>query len=284
MRNWKKIVTVAIGIFLVLSASGLSCSKGTVENFETQGPTQAQLVLLKKAYDELYSFDYYDDKFEMEWEGALKERFGQLCQKEIRVTIEVQAEDYQFPEETLKRKRGDCTDFSNLFISVARNLGIPAQVVMGKVEAPEGVIGHAWAEIYYDGKWRAIDLRARANGKKIPFEWWLEGLISLKVREIDCRYNAEMFEGKTLIEIAKSSEEINKRGFFDNLSETFKKARGREPTEEESREFTEMAEDIERKCWEIIIKYIPEDPHSLIQVDSHQIKAWIDTLRDQAKG
>jgi len=78
---------------------------------------------------------------------------------------------------------------------------------------------------------------------------------------------------------------MNKIGFFNNLSETFNKERGREPIEEELKEFKEMVEDIARQCWEIIVKYIPEDPHLLIQANNPEVKAWIERIREnKAKG
>ena len=64
--------------------------------------------------------------------------------------------------EVLKNESGDCSEYSLLFVALARSLGIPAREVSGYVWAEDeefgsGFFGHAWAEIY-DGKgWWSVD-------------------------------------------------------------------------------------------------------------------------------
>lgn len=59
-------------------------------------------------------------------------------------------------------KKGNCTDFHSLFISLARASGIPARFVIG-FPIPEGASGevegyHCWAEFYADGfGWIPVD-------------------------------------------------------------------------------------------------------------------------------
>lgn len=58
-------------------------------------------------------------------------------------------------------KKGNCTDFHSLFISLARAKGIPARFVIGfPLTAKDGVVKgyHCWAEFYVRGKgWIPVD-------------------------------------------------------------------------------------------------------------------------------
>jgi transglutaminase-like putative cysteine protease len=58
-------------------------------------------------------------------------------------------------------KKGNCTDFHSLFISLARAKGIPARFVIGfPLTAKDGVVKgyHCWAEFYVKGKgWIPVD-------------------------------------------------------------------------------------------------------------------------------
>lgn len=53
---------------------------------------------------------------------------------------------------TLKNKSGDCGEFSLLFISLCRSIGLPARFVSGMwaISSPDTEF-HAWAEFYVDG-------------------------------------------------------------------------------------------------------------------------------------
>lgn len=56
--------------------------------------------------------------------------------------------------------RGDCTEHSTLFITLARSLGIPAREVHGLLyigDAGRAFGGHAWAEVLIDGAWIEVD-------------------------------------------------------------------------------------------------------------------------------
>ena len=68
--------------------------------------------------------------------------------------------------ESFALKRGVCQDLSQIFISAARSIGIPARYVSGHLSRSEGVIeqeaAHAWAEAYTPGLgWVGFDV---ANG------------------------------------------------------------------------------------------------------------------------
>lgn len=64
---------------------------------------------------------------------------------------------------TLKHKKGICTDYHSLFISLVRSLGIPAKFEIGfriPVDAEEGLLPgyHCWSKFYLKGKgWIAVD-------------------------------------------------------------------------------------------------------------------------------
>lgn len=64
------------------------------------------------------------------------------------------------PEETLRNRMGSCRDYSRLFISACRSLGIAARFVSGylygnPMQAHEL---HAWVEVYLPGAgWRGFD-------------------------------------------------------------------------------------------------------------------------------
>lgn len=54
---------------------------------------------------------------------------------------------WQFPEETLMLRKGDCEDASFLLATLLLASGISdhcVRVALGKVVSPDGVIGHAW--------------------------------------------------------------------------------------------------------------------------------------------
>jgi transglutaminase-like putative cysteine protease len=61
--------------------------------------------------------------------------------------------------EALHTGRGDCTEFSVLFVALARAAHIPARVAVGVAYWPpgEGFGWHAWAEIYANGRWLSVD-------------------------------------------------------------------------------------------------------------------------------
>ncbi|XOV83046.1 MAG: transglutaminase family protein [bacterium] len=60
----------------------------------------------------------------------------------------------------LEKQRGECTDFADLFSTLARAAGYPARNVYGlayKDGADPAFMFHAWNEVYVDGRWRAVD-------------------------------------------------------------------------------------------------------------------------------
>ena len=60
----------------------------------------------------------------------------------------------------LELRRGECTDFADLYTTLARSLGLPARTVYGLAYDGEGSPGfrfHAWNEVYANDRWHSID-------------------------------------------------------------------------------------------------------------------------------
>lgn len=66
----------------------------------------------------------------------------------------------------LERRRGDCTEFADLTVALARALEIPSRTVGGFVVESDTVLRaaeyHNWAELYFDGGWQLVDTQRGA--------------------------------------------------------------------------------------------------------------------------
>ncbi|HEU4795493.1 MAG TPA: transglutaminase domain-containing protein, partial [Pyrinomonadaceae bacterium] len=60
------------------------------------------------------------------------------------------------PIQTLATREADCTEFSELFVGMARSLGLPARMVSGLAYNGSSFGGHAWVEVWI-GKWIELD-------------------------------------------------------------------------------------------------------------------------------
>jgi len=60
------------------------------------------------------------------------------------------------PVSTLATREADCTEFSALFVGMARSLGLPARTVSGLAYNGSSFGGHAWVEVWI-GKWIELD-------------------------------------------------------------------------------------------------------------------------------
>jgi tetratricopeptide (TPR) repeat protein len=58
--------------------------------------------------------------------------------------------------QTLASGQADCLEFSELFIAMARSLGLPARLVTGLAHSGGSFGGHAWVEVYA-GEWIELD-------------------------------------------------------------------------------------------------------------------------------
>jgi Tfp pilus assembly protein PilF len=57
---------------------------------------------------------------------------------------------------TLATREADCLEFSELFVAMARTLGLPARIVSGLVHTGGSFGGHAWVEVWV-GEWVELD-------------------------------------------------------------------------------------------------------------------------------
>ena len=60
------------------------------------------------------------------------------------------------PVDTLATREADCSEFSALFIAMARSLGLPARMVSGLAYSGSAFGGHAWVEVWA-GRWIELD-------------------------------------------------------------------------------------------------------------------------------
>ena len=58
--------------------------------------------------------------------------------------------------ETLATREADCSEFSQLYVSMARSLGLPARIVSGLAYSGNSFGGHAWVEVWI-GEWVELD-------------------------------------------------------------------------------------------------------------------------------
>jgi tetratricopeptide (TPR) repeat protein len=58
--------------------------------------------------------------------------------------------------QTLATREADCSEFSALFVAMARSLGLPARTVTGLAYSGNSFGGHAWVEVWI-GKWVELD-------------------------------------------------------------------------------------------------------------------------------
>jgi Flp pilus assembly protein TadD len=58
--------------------------------------------------------------------------------------------------QTLATREADCSEFSALFVAMARSLGLPARIVSGLAYSGDSFGGHAWVEVWV-GKWIELD-------------------------------------------------------------------------------------------------------------------------------
>jgi hypothetical protein len=61
----------------------------------------------------------------------------------------------------LLTRRGDCTEYADLVVALARANSIPARMIGGYVTDRDSALRpqdyHNWAEVYLDGAWRVVD-------------------------------------------------------------------------------------------------------------------------------
>lgn len=60
-------------------------------------------------------------------------------------------------EWVFRERRGVCDEYTNLFVSLARSIGIPSRYAQGLVYSGTKWDYHAWAEVYIEGSWVPVD-------------------------------------------------------------------------------------------------------------------------------
>ena len=126
----------------------------------------------------------------------------------------------------LKLKRGDCDEFTDLFITLARLRGIPTRRVTGMFISSHVEL-HAWSEIFIPaGEWVIVDAAMRNHGNYTP------NYVILKVEEFNPSlpdYHLSWKGGSLKYEIEKEihTEKIVCQGGFppqQGLNQLFRKA------------------------------------------------------------
>ncbi len=85
------------------------------------------------------------------------------------------SEYWQYPSQTIQRRKGDCEDFAILLCSLIRANGTPAEdirVVAGLVPSDGEIAGHAWVELRYLGRWLPLESATRGR-RALPFDYFL---------------------------------------------------------------------------------------------------------------
>lgn len=61
--------------------------------------------------------------------------------------------------DTVRDRSGDCTEFADLYTTLARAVGLPSRTVVGLAyqASAEAFALHAWNEVAIDGHWRGVD-------------------------------------------------------------------------------------------------------------------------------
>ncbi len=93
----------------------------------------------------------------------------------------------------LHSKYGDCDEFTDLFVTMARQAGIPARRITGLILRPDGPVHHAWAEAF-SSKWNwlpfdpALGYFAASSKNHIPRK--LEAMVSA-ISDYEVRFKSK---------------------------------------------------------------------------------------------
>lgn len=71
---------------------------------------------------------------------------------------------FQSARDTLRTKKGNCTEYSVLFCALARSLGIPTKGVFGLTYFMGNFGYHMWNEAYDNGRWIPVDVTTNQAG------------------------------------------------------------------------------------------------------------------------
>jgi len=121
------------------------------------------------------------------------------------------AEAVQKSSWVLKNKEGVCDEITNLFISMARSVGIPARYISGMAytNTKEEWGPHAWAEVYFPGKgWVPFDITYGQMGwvdpTHIKVKTSIDSAIRYSWKAVDVNFVADKLDISTQM-ISKGS-------------------------------------------------------------------------------
>jgi predicted transglutaminase-like cysteine proteinase len=83
--------------------------------------------------------------------------------EEDYLTFDYRFEYWQFPEETLKLRTGDCEDQAILLCTLLRAKGYSPEEVKVVFGLTSSNTGHAWVELFYQGNWVVFDPTSSAS-------------------------------------------------------------------------------------------------------------------------
>lgn len=77
----------------------------------------------------------------------------------IAYSYDLRHKEYRGALETLRSRRGTCSDFVHLFLALARNLNIPCRAMVGLHRVGRSWEAHSWAEVYDpEYEWTPLDV------------------------------------------------------------------------------------------------------------------------------
>lgn len=116
--------------------------------------------------------------------------------------------------EVLACKKGKCTEYSTLFASLARAVGIPTRVALGERLVSGQWMGHMWNEAYV-GEWVSVDASAGEVGESFallkfihsdtvdgtqPLRWKLTESLSIEVVDYEVKPSSLALKYRTGVE------------------------------------------------------------------------------------
>ena len=169
---------------IVLEVHSIGISESFVENDRQtllESNTDYSLIKLTKGQNKIPTtsdisveeFLKYDPKYN--WQSPLITSLNQSLdmsdlddEQKVKYLIDFTYNyiEYDFTlsasiDEIVSNKTGDCTEYAQLFITLARLNGIPSKEVSGLVynydEDAPGFSQHAWVEVWLNGGWTEVD-------------------------------------------------------------------------------------------------------------------------------
>ena len=169
---------------IVLEVHSIGISESFVENDRQtllESNTDYSLIKLTKGQNKIPTtsdisveeFLKYDPKYN--WQSPLITSLNQSLdmsdlddEQKVKYLIDFTYNyiEYDFTlsasiDEIVSNKTGDCTEYAQLFITLARHNGIPSKEVSGLVynydEDAPGFSQHAWVEVWLNGGWTEVD-------------------------------------------------------------------------------------------------------------------------------